>query len=80
MDVRAAMVGAGLAIGIVVLMVAGIGAEDGGQFVDVRSAGSTFHMLMHEGVGLGELRRMQDRKLASAEHRHGEEHCDQNFS
>ena len=34
---------------------------------------SVVRVLMYESVRLGELRRMQDRQLGTAEHRHGEQ-------
>jgi hypothetical protein len=42
----------------------------------VGAAQRVVHVLMNERVRLGKLGRMQNGKLASAEHRHGKQHTD----
>ena len=37
---------------------------------------SVVHMLVRQGMRVGELRRVQNRHLTAAEHRHGEQSCD----
>lgn len=69
-DVRASVVGAGLLrIGIAMAVLSGC--------LLVRGREGVVHVLMHEGVRLGELRRVQNRQLAAAEHGYGEQYGDQ---
>ena len=60
MHVRAALIGILLRV-----VLANVGV--------IREGTSVVHVLMYERVRLGELRRMQDRQLGTAEHRYGEQ-------
>jgi hypothetical protein len=73
-DVRAAVIGARLAVSIF-MVVLGAGALQRDIMV-VGAAQRVVHVLMNERVRLGKLGRMQNGKLASAEHRHGKQHTD----
>lgn len=77
MDVRATAIGAWIAVRVILsqsrVIVSGVGLQAAVVMV-MSAAQSIVHVLMNECVSLGELRRMQDRQLASAEHCHGEEH------
>lgn len=69
--VGAAAIGASWIVRVIVIAV-----SDGSDIVPVIVGEGSVHLFVGEGVCVGELRGMQDRHLAAAEHGNGKQRCD----